>query len=176
MDEIEVGFRKIMEKIEELKGKKAPLVEQIKKNDAGLLEKMAQSAIPVVQSIGFAMLQKGKQDTKGEIYDPKYYLKKMIILGKTDPSPFRPDDPTKKITDQFCVLSEEGKFFELMYSTDGFITDSYLNLLDARGVLDTYGHDVVYMLYQAMHDYLKGEKALVEALEKIISYIFSGKT
>jgi hypothetical protein len=28
------------------------------------------------------------------------------------------------------------------------------------------------MLYQAMHDYLKGEEALVEALEKIMVYVF----
>jgi hypothetical protein len=172
MDEIEAGFEKILQKIEDLKGKAAPLVEKIRQNDAALLEKMAQSAIPVVTSIGLAMLRKGKQDTKGEFYDPNYYVKKMIILGKTDPSPFRPDDPTKKITDQFCVLSEEGKFFELMYSTDGFITDSYLNPMDAGAVLDTYGHDVLYMLYQAMHDYLKGEETLVEALEKIMVYVF----
>ena len=176
MDEIEAGFQKILEKIDELKDREAPLVEKIKKNDALLLEKMAKSAIPVVKSIGLLMLQKGKQDTKGEIYDPKYFQKRMIILGKTDPSPVRPDDPAKKITDQFCVLSEEGKFFELMYSNDGFITDSYLNLLDTTTVLDIYGHDVVYMLYRAMHDYLKGEEALLEALEKIILYIFPQKT
>jgi hypothetical protein len=175
MDEIEAGFQKILQKIEDLKNKKEPLAEKIRQNDAALLKQMAQSTIPVVSSIGLAMLQKGKQDTKGEIYDAQYYPKKMIILGKTDPSPFRPDDPSKKVTDQFCVLSEEGKFFELMYSTDGFITDSYLNPLDAGSVLETYGYDAMYMLYQAMHDYLTGEEALVEALEKIISYIFPQK-
>jgi hypothetical protein len=175
MDEIEAGFQKILQKIEDLKNKKEPLAEKIRQNDAALLGQMAQSAMPVVASIGLAMLQKGKQDTKGEIYDAQYYPKKMIILGKTDPSPFRPDDPSKKVTDQFCVLSEEGKFFELMYSTDGFITDSYLNPLDAGSVLETYGYDAMYMLYQAMHDYLTGEEALVEALEKIISYIFPQK-
>jgi hypothetical protein len=175
MDEIEAGFQKILQKIEDLKNKKEPLAEKIRQNDAALLGQMAQSAMPVVASIGLAMLQKGKQDTKGEIYDANYYPKKMIILGKTDPSPFRPDDPSKKVTDQFCVLSEEGKFFELMYSTDGFITDSYLNPLDAGSVFETYGYDAMYMLYQAMHDYLKCEEALVDALEKIISYIFPQK-
>ncbi len=176
MDEIEAGFEKIIKKIEDLKGKEAGIVEKITKNDSVLLERMAQSSIPVVKSIGLAMLQKGKQDTKGEIYDPNYYTQKMIILGKTDPAPFRPDDTTKKITDQFCVLSEEGKFYELMYSTDGFITDSYLNPIDAGDVIEHYGYDVMYMLYQAMHDYLKGEEALMEALEKTISYVFPNKS
>jgi hypothetical protein len=176
MDEIEAGFEKILQKIEDLKGKEAGIAEKIRKNDAALLDRMAHSSIPVVKSIGLAMLQKGKQDTKGEIYDPNYYAKKMIILGKTDPAPFRPDDTTKKITDQFCVLSEEGKFYELMYSTDGFITDSYLNPIDAGGVLDHYGYDAMYMLYQAMHDYLKGEEALIESLEKTISYVFPKKS
>jgi len=176
MDEIEAGFEKIIKKIEDLKGKEAGIVEKITKNDSVLLERMAQSSIPVVKSIGLAMLQKGKQDTKGEIYDPNYYTQKMIILGKTDPAPFRPDDTTKKITDQFCVLSEEGKFYELMYSTDGFITDSYLNPIDAGDVIEHYGYDVMYMLYQAMHDYLKSEEALMEALEKTISYVFPNKS
>ncbi|WAC05461.1 MAG: hypothetical protein OS112_02200 [Methanoregula sp.] len=172
MDEIETGFEKILKKIEDLKGKEAGIVEKIKKNDAALLERMAQSAVPVVKSIGLAMLEKGKQDTKGEIYNPNYYPKKMIILGKTDPSPFRPDDTTKKVTDQFCVLSEEGKFYELMYSTDGFLTDSYLNPIDAGEALQHYGYDAMYMLYQAMHDYLRGEEALIEALQKTLTYVF----
>ncbi|MCX6692052.1 MAG: hypothetical protein NTW33_08405 [Methanoregula sp.] len=72
MDEIEAGFEKILQKIEDLKGKEAGIAEKIRKNDAALLDRMAHSSIPVVKSIGLAMLQKGKQDTKGEIYDPKY--------------------------------------------------------------------------------------------------------
>lgn len=172
MDEIEIGFEKIIKKIEDLKGKEAGIAGKIKKNDAALLDRMAQSAVPVVKSIGLALLQKGKQDTKGELYHPNYYPQKMIILGKTDPSPFRPDDTTKKITDQFCVLSEEGKFYELMYSTDGFITDSYLNPIDAGETLQHYGYDAMYMLYKAMHDYLKGEEALIDALQKTITYVF----
>ena len=63
-----------------------------------------------------------------------------------------------------------------MYSTDGFITDSYLNPIDAGGVIENYGYDAMYMLYQAMHDYLKGEEALLEALEKTISYVFPNKS
>jgi hypothetical protein len=99
----------------------------------------------------------------------------MIVLGKTDPAAVRPDNPTKQITDQFCVLSEDGKFFELMYSFDGFLTDSYLNPIDARKALEVYGYDIMFMLYRAMHDYLHGEEDLVEALEKVVGYIYGKK-
>jgi hypothetical protein len=134
---------------------------------------MAQASIPVVKLVGLNMLKMGKEDTKGEIYDPAYYPAKMIILGKSDPAPFRPDDPTKKITDQFCVLSQDGDFFELMYSFDGFLTDSYLNPIDAKTALMHYGYDVMFMLYQAMHDYLKGQEDLVAALEKVMGFVFA---
>jgi hypothetical protein len=172
VDEIEAGFEKIMEKIAGQQEKTRVLSEKIRKNDAAILERMAQSVIPIVKSIGLAMLEKGKQDTKGEIYNASYYPEKMIILGKSEPSPFRPDNPAKKVTDQFCLLSEDGKFFELMYSADGFLTDSFLNPIDPKAALDIYGYDVMYMLYKAMHDYLEEEKGLVDALEKTILYVF----
>jgi hypothetical protein len=175
VDEIEVGFEKIMQKITELKEKDRVLSEKIRNDDAAILGRMAQSSIPIVKSIGLAMLEKGKQDTKGEIYNASYYPKKMIILGKSEPSPFRPDNPAKKVTDQFCVLSEEGTFSELMYSSDGFFTDSFLNPIDPKTALDLYGYDVIYMLYKAMHDYLKDEQVLVDALEMTILYVFPQK-
>jgi hypothetical protein len=115
----------------------------------------------------------GKQDTKGEIYDPAYYPQKMIILGKTEPAAFRPDNPGKTVTDQFCVLSEDGDFFELMYSFDGFLTDSFLNPIDTRKAIDVYGLDIMFMLYRAMHDYLEGEENLVSALDLVINYVFA---
>ena len=93
MDEIEKGFEKIKEKIDqltELQEKGKTLSEKVRSGDAKLLEKMAKSAEPVVKKIGLNMLKKGKQDTKGEIYDPQYYSGKMIILGKSDPAPCRP--------------------------------------------------------------------------------------
>jgi len=175
MDEIETGFTRILEKIEQDKKKIKPLSETVLANDALLLARMAEAAIPVIQSIGITLLEKGKQDTKGELYDPRYYGKKMIVLGKTDPAPFRPDNSEKKVTDQFCVLSEEGKFFEIMYSSDGFITDSYLNELDAKTVLELYGYDAMYMLYKAMHDFLKGEESLIAALDTTLAFVFAEK-
>lgn len=173
MDEIETGFETIMQKIEEMKKKDSQLSDEIRNHDGELLGRMALSAIPVVKSVGMNMLKIGKQDTKNELYDTNYYTFKMIVLGKTEPSPFRPDDVSKKVTDQFCVLSEEGKFFELMYSSDGFITDSFLNPIDPKSAIDVYGYEIMFMLYQAMHDYLTSEKELISALEKVLGYVFS---
>ncbi|MFA7694838.1 MAG: hypothetical protein WCX63_04830 [Methanoregula sp.] len=173
MDEIEAGFEKIIQKIEEMKKTDAKLSEQVKSHDGQLLGHMAALAKPVVIAVGLNMLKIGKQDTKDEIYDANYYTEKMIVLGKTDPAPFRPDDSSKKITDQFCVLSEKGKIYELMYSSDGFITDSYLNPIDPKAAIDTYGYDVMFMLYQGMHDYMKSETELIAALEKVIGYVFA---
>jgi hypothetical protein len=78
-----------------------------------------------------------------------------------------------QVTDQFCVLTEDGDFFELMYSFDGFLTDSYLNPLDAKRAIDQYGYDIMVMLYTAIHDYLKEEEALILALDTVIGYIFA---
>jgi len=176
MDEIEAGYKKLEQKIQELQEKTDSLSQEIRDHDAELLARMAISAVPVVRAVGLNMLKKGKQDTKVEIYDAAYFPGKMIILGKaTKPAASRPDNPQMPITDQFCVMSEEGKFFELMYSFDGFLHDSYLNHIDTKTAIDHYGYDIMFMLYRAMHDYLKGEEALVEALEKVIGYIFAQK-
>jgi len=176
MDEIEAGYQKIEQKIQELQEKTDSLTKEIRDHDAELLARMAKSAVPVVRVVGLNMLKKGKQDTKGEIYDPAYFPRRMIILGKaTKPAASRPDNPQMPVTDQFCVMSEEGKFFELMYSFDGFLHDSFLNPIDSKTAIDHYGYDIMFMLYRAMHDYLKGEEALVEALEKVLGYIFPPK-
>jgi hypothetical protein len=173
MDEIEAGFAKILEKIDELKKTEGELADTVRKNDVKLLSRMAESAIPVVKNAGINMLKKGKQDTKGEIYDPQYYRQKMLILGKAETTGVRPDNPQMQVTDQFCVLTEDGDFFELMYSFDGFLTDSYLNPLDTTRAIDQYGYDIVFMLYRAIHDYLKEEETLIMALDTVIGYIFA---
>jgi len=175
MDEIEAGFEKLKQKIDESQGKRDELSDKVKENYAKLLARMAKSAVPIIKTIGLNPLKMGKQDTKGELYDPMHYPKKMIILGKTDPAAFRPDKPDRPITEQFCVLSEEGKFFELMYSDDGFLRDSYLNPIDAKTAIDQYGYDVLFMLYCPLRAYLQGEEALIEALEKVIGYVFTSK-
>ena len=175
MDEIEAGFKKMTEMIEEMQKTEATLSEEVRAHDGELLGRMTVLAKPVVKSVGLNLLKIGKQDTKGELYDPNYYNEKMIILGKSDPAPFRPDDPAKSITDQFCVLSERGRLYELMYSNDGFLTDSFLNPIEPKAAIEKYGYDVLFMLYHGLHDYLKSEQELVAALEKVIAFVFASK-
>jgi hypothetical protein len=173
MDEIETGFTKLTEKIDQMTKKTDDAAKKIKENDAVLIEKMALMALPVIQSIGLNMLEKGKQQGDGELYDTSFYQHKMIVLGKTEPVKFRLDDISKKVDDQFCLLSEDGKFFEIMYSSDGFLVDSYLHPLTPREVLDLYGYEIMFMLYRALMDYLKNQEALLEALEKTINFVFA---
>ncbi len=172
MDEIEAGFTRLTEKINEMTKSTADAEKKIKENDAVLMEKMAGMALPVVQSIGLNMLEKGKQEASGELYDTSFYPSRMIVLGKTDPVKFRLDDINKKVDDQFCLLSEDGKFYEIMYSSDGFLADSYLHPLTSREVLDLYGYEIMYMLYRALREYLKNQETLLDALEKTIDFIF----
>lgn len=173
MDEIEAGFTKLTEKIDGMTKSTDAAAKEIKENDALLIEKMGGMALPVIRSIGLNMLEKGKQEESGELYDTSFYPQKMIVLGKTDPVKFRLDDISKKVDDQFCLLSEDGKFYEIMYSSDGFLVDSYLHPLTPREVIDLYGYEIMFMLYRALHDYLKNQDALLEALEKTINFIFA---
>ena len=87
MDEIEAGFTKIMEKIEDMKKTDARLSEEVRTHDSELLGRMAVMAKPVVKSVGLKLLKIGKQDTKGELYHPNYYNEKMIVLGKCETGP-----------------------------------------------------------------------------------------
>jgi hypothetical protein len=174
-DEIEKGYTKLLGKIEEYNGKIEELSEEVRSRDSALMERMGELTAPLIGKIGLNMLKRGKQDTKGELYDTSFYKEKMIVLGRTDPVPHRPDDPGKKVDDQFCVLGEDGRFYELMYSTDGVVVDSYRNPLSAQDALKLYGYDIMVMLYRAMRDYLQGQKELLDALEKTIAFITQGK-
>ncbi len=172
MDEIEKGFKKLVEKIEKKGKEREELTEEVRKHDIALLGKMAAISAPLIPKIGLNMLSKGKPDTKGELYDTVFYPKKMIILGKTDPVEFRPDNVSKKVVDQFCVLSEDGSFYELMYSSDTVQVDSYLNPITPDAAVQIYGYDLLFMLYRAMRDYLKGQEDLIDALGKTLNILF----
>jgi hypothetical protein len=174
MDEVEAGFLKMMEKIATLNEEKGALTSEIREKEGLLLGRMAMSSMTVVEKIGLNLLRRGKQDTKGEVYDAEFYPQKMIVLGKTDPVEFRPDDVSKKVADQFCVLAVDGRFYELMYSSDGFMVDSFLNPLDPDATLQLYGFDVMVMLYRAMRDYLEDQESLVDALHKTLDFIAPG--
>lgn len=172
MDEIEQGFSKLIEKIQNQEAKAGELAEEIRRHDAELLGRMAKSATPVITKVGLNLLEKGKQDPKGELYDTAFYTDRVIVLGKTDPLPYRPDDPGKKVMDQFCILTEEGVFQEMMYSSDGYVLDSYRQPLSPEEALRIYKYDVMFMVYRAMKEYLESEEAFVEALGTVIEYIF----
>jgi hypothetical protein len=171
MDEIETGFKTLVARIEARGKDKGDLIEDLRKKDALLLARMAKSARPLISKIGLNMLERGKQDTKGELYDTSFFRKKMIVLGKTEPEGQRPDKPVKKVDDQFCVFSEDGKFYELLYSFDGFLVDSYLQPLTPEQALSHYGMDIMVMLYLALKDYLEGEEELVKALRLTLEYL-----
>jgi len=111
MDEIETGFTRIMEKIEEMKKKDAPLAETVRKHDAEMLGRMAVMAKPVVESVGLDLLMSGKQDTKNELYDTRYYPDKMIILGKAEPAPVPARRPVKEdLRPVLCPLRQGSVF------------------------------------------------------------------
>jgi len=166
MDEIiEQGFDRLAEYISETKDAQKKALDKVIENNVLLLEKMVRTVTPIIAEIGSEYMLKGKQDQKGELYDQKYYKEKMIILGKPEkPVETRPDNPTKKVTSQFCVMTEKGELFELMYSSDGFIIDSYLSPLSAEDALAFYGYDVMYMLYSAMKEYALAQEDVLDAL------------
>lgn len=173
MDEIEKGFSALVKELKELQSEKEEIPDEIRERGSTLLQRMAKSASPIIKTIGLNLLEKGKAGASGEIYDSLFYTKKMIVLGKTEPEKYRPDDINKKVDTQLCALSEDGEFFEVMYSSDGFIIDSYLNPLSTTEALDIYGNEITFMLYRALRDYLVEERDLVDALGKTLEYIYS---
>jgi len=175
MDEIEAGFDRLVKRIEESEKEKTVLADEVRKSDVALLTRMAKSTKVMIPQIGLNMLERGKQDTKGELYDTSFIRKKMIALGKTDTVGVRPDNPDRKVDDQFCVFSEDGKFYELLYSFDGFLVDSYLQPITPEQALSCYGLEIMVMLYYALRDYLKGEEELINALKLTLSYIYPEK-
>jgi hypothetical protein len=175
MDQIEKGYRALLKKIDELDAKREELSEEVRAREAALMARMGELTAPLVARIGMNMLKMGKQDTKGEMYDTVYYPLKMILLGKTDPVAHRPDNVSKKVDDQFCVLAEDGRFYELMFSTTGIVVDSYQNPLSPEDALQIYGHEIMVMLYRAMRDYLEGQKELIDALEKTLAFVRAEK-
>ncbi len=176
MDEIEKGFDLILEQLGELEREKEGRAKEILDGKARLLGKMGEGSAPVVARVGLSMVNRAKLDSRGEPYNAEYHPKKMLVLGKTEPAKFRPDDVNKAVSDQFCVLSEEGRFYELMYSSDPVFMDSYLNPLTPEEVLDLYGLEIMFMLYRAMRDYLEANRDLVEALGRVIVFVFGEPT
>lgn len=171
MEIIEEGYKAAVEKSKEYKEQIAELSAEAVSESGTLLRKMADLARPIVPEAGLQMMTRGKQDGKGEMYDTVYYDQKFLLLGKTEPMPYRPDDIEKKVDNQYCVLGEDGIFYELMYSANGFLIDSFKREISPEDIIDLYGFEIVVMLYKAIEQYVSDQKDLVEALEKVISFI-----
>ncbi|MBN1431591.1 MAG: hypothetical protein JW931_02345 [Methanomicrobiaceae archaeon] len=172
---IEDGFEEILKKIEESKEREEELTAEVIEKEALLLERLAEKAKPFVSEVGVTLLVGAKSDATGQMVETHFHKKKMFVLGKTDPMPYRPDDMSKPVNSQFCALTEDGTFLEIMYSTIGPITDSYENELTAAEALDLYGLEILYMLYKAFEQYLNEEKEFVDALEKVVSFMMDKK-
>lgn len=174
MDEIEAGLAALINRINAAKEEKEHLADDLAGREADLLARMGEMAAPLIGEIGVSLLQAGRQDQAGHIFKPLYYREKMIVLGKTDPMPYRPDDASKKVADQYCVLTEKGEFAELMYSADGQTVDSYFCPLAPTEAVEIYGYDLMLMLYRALEEYLTGEEEMVEALGKTLALLKEG--
>ena len=168
---IEEGYARLLETVGDLQAKKEESAKELREKTGALVARMAADTAPAVKKIGLEMLWRAKREASGELYDQEFYEKKMIVLGKADPLPYRPDDPSKPIDTQICVLDEDGKFCEVMYTTTEIRVDSYANALTPEEAVDLYGYDLVFMLYRALYEYVEKEEELTAALARALEYI-----
>lgn len=173
MDEIERGFQALVERVRTTQAKREELSEILRKREEDLLGRMIKDVAPLIPEVGLILLKKGKEDTKGEIFDTVYYKDRMLVLGKTEPAEFRPDDVTKKVANQFLVLHQDGSLYELMYSSDGIQIDSYLSPLRLGDAIRLYGYEILLNVFRFLKDYHAAEESLVGALETVLCYISS---
>lgn len=168
---IEEGYARLLETIGDLQVKKEESAAELRRNIGVLATRMAADTAPIINVIGLEMLWRAKREASGELYDQEFYEKKMIVLGKASPLPYRPDDPGKPVDTQICVLSEDGNFYEVMYTTTEIRVDSYANPLTPEEAFAIYGYDLVFMLYRALFEYAAMEEDLVNALARVLEYI-----
>ncbi len=170
-DEIERGFAALEERIDASREPIAEAADAVQKNEAALLARMVATAAAIVPAAGLEVMARGKVDVAGEMFDQSFYPEKMLILGRTDPMPFRPDNPEKAVTDQFCVLRADGTLAELMYSNDTMLVDSLLAPIAPEDALAVYGPELLFMLYRGLRQYLEGQETLLDALRTTLEYI-----
>lgn len=170
-DEIERGLAALEGRIDAARDAIGEAAEAVRQGEAVLLARMAKTAAVLVPAAGLEVMARGKVDGAGEMYDQGFYPEKMLILGRTEPMPFRPDNPEKAVTDQFCVLRADGTLAELMYSTDTVLVDSLLVPITPEDALGVYGPELLFMLYRALRQYLEGQEALLDALRATLEYI-----
>ena len=170
-EEIERGLAALEERITTTRDAIAEATDSVQKDEAHLLARMAATATVIVPAAGLEVMARGKVDGSGEMYDQGYYPGKMLLLARTEPMPFRPDNPEKAVTDQFCVLRADGTLAELMYSNDTVLVDSLLVPIAPEDALGIYGPELLFMLYRALRQYLEGQEALLDALGITLDYL-----
>ncbi|MCE5338652.1 MAG: hypothetical protein LLF90_08215 [Methanomicrobiaceae archaeon] len=170
---IKEGYTRLLETLGDLQAKKEDSASELRGNAGAFLARMAADTAPVVERIGLEMLRRAKREASGELYEQEYYDKKMIVLGKGEPLPYRPDDPGKPVDTQICVLGEDGNFYEVMYTNTEIRIDSYLAPMTPEEAFDVYGYDLVFMLYRALYEYAEKEEELTAALARTIEYLAS---
>ncbi len=171
LDKIEEGFQAAI-----ACGKKSTegidaLLPEIHAKVEGLISRLAADATALVPEAGLLMMLRGKMDGKGELYDTVYFDEKMLVLGKTEPLPYRPDDTTKKVDNQYLVLGTDGVFSELMYSSDGFLIDVFKKDLSTEDAIALYGFEPAVMLYKAVQQYAKDESGLYGAMGTVLEFL-----
>lgn len=173
MEEVVItGYSRLIELIKTADAAVDQNIEDLRRHDAEILGRMGAITAPVIHTMGITILEKGKKDNNGEIYDARHYGMRVFVLGKSiDLAPYRPDDMSRPVVDQFCLLSEDGKFYEVMYSMDDLVVDSFLGELTPRQVLDIYGYEAVFMLYKGMKEYLEGQETLLANLEGTLQFL-----
>jgi len=170
-DEIDRGFVALEEQISANRDAIVEATDAVQKDEALLLARMAVTATVILPAAGLEVMARGKVDGSGEMYDQHYYPGKMLVLARTEPMPFRPDNPEKAVTDQFCVLTADGTLAELMYSTDTVLVDSLLAPIAPEDALGVYGPELLFMLYRGLRQYLEGQEALLDALRTTLEYL-----
>jgi len=162
---------RLLETLDALEAEKEEAAAKVRENAATLLARMAADAAPVVKKVGLEMLRRARREASGQLYDQEFYEKRMIVLGKGDPLPYRPDDTAKPVDVQICVLDEDGVFHELMYTNTEIRTDSYLSVLTPDEAFEIYGYEILFMLYRALYEYAEKEEELMAALARTLEYI-----
>jgi hypothetical protein len=176
IQKIEEGFSTLVQVLEKKHEENEQGARVINEKSATLMDRMASLAAPLVPKVGLEMIRSGTQDGQGgELFGVEYFKGRMLLLGKTDPVPFRPDLPSKSVTDQFCVLGEDGRFYEIMYSLEGGRVDAFQAAIEPAVIMEVYGYEVMFMLYRALRDFNAVEEELIAALERVLTFIDAKK-
>jgi hypothetical protein len=154
LDKIEEGFKTAVACAKKGTEGVEALSPEIHASLVPLISRLAADAATIVPTAGLLMMLRGKQDGKGELYDTVYFDQKMLILGKTDPMPYRPDDTTKKVDNQYLVLGEDGVF-------------------SAEDAISLYGLEAVVMLYKAVQQFALNESGLHEAMGRVLDFLLA---